>query len=149
MRPYKRRYIQVINKIKELLVKYRSIVVYLVIGVLTTAVHMGVYYVPGISSIEPAWIRNTIAWIAAVLFAFWGNRTFVFTETTKGQKVTLREFGEFVAARVFSLVVENVIITIFTDGFGMSDDLVKIPSSVIVVILNYITGKLVFRKKKD
>ncbi len=137
-----------INKIRELLIKYRSVLVYLVIGVLTTAVHMGVYYVPGIRSIDAAWVRNTIAWIAAVLFAFWGNRTFVFTENTKGQKVTLREFGEFVGSRVFSLIVENVIITILTDGFGMSDELVKIPSSVIVVILNYITGKIVFRKKK-
>ena len=120
---------------------------YVVIGGLTTAVHMGVYYIPGVNKIDPAWIRNTIAWIAAVLFAFWGNRTFVFTENTKGQRVTLRELGEFVAARVFSLVVENIIITVLTDGFGVSDELVKIPSSVIVVVLNYITGKLVFRKK--
>ena len=136
-----------INKIKELLIKYKSVLVYEVVGGLTTAVHMGVYYIPGVNKIDPAWIRNTIAWIAAVLFAFWGNRTFVFTENTKGQRVTLRELGEFVAARVFSLVVENIIITVLTDGFGVSDELVKIPSSVIVVVLNYITGKLVFRKK--
>ena len=136
-----------INKIKELLIKYKSVLVYVVVWGLTTAVHMGVYYIPGVNKIDPAWIRNTIAWIAAVLFAFWGNRTFVFTENTKGQRVTLRELGEFVAARVFSLVVENIIITVLTDGFGVSDELVKIPSSVIVVVLNYITGKLVFRKK--
>lgn len=136
-----------INKIKELLIKYKSVLVYVVVGGLTTAVHMGVYYIPGVNKIDPAWIRNTIAWIAAVLFAFWGNRTFVFTENTKGKRVTLRELGEFVAARVFSLVVENIIITVLTDGFGVSDELVKIPSSVIVVVLNYITGKLVFRKK--
>lgn len=136
-----------INKIKELIIKYKSVLVYVVVGGLTTAVHMGVYYIPGVNKIDPAWIRNTIAWIAAVLFAFWGNRTFVFTENTKGQRVTLRELGEFVAARVFSLVVENIIITVLTDGFGVSDELVKIPSSVIVVVLNYITGKLVFRKK--
>lgn len=136
-----------INKIKELIIKYKSVLVYVVVGGLTTAVHMGVYYIPGVNKIDPAWIRNTIAWIAAVLFAFWGNRTFVFTENTKGKRVTLRELGEFVAARVFSLVVENIIITVLTDGFGVSDELVKIPSSVIVVVLNYITGKLVFRKK--
>lgn len=136
-----------INKIKELIIKYKSVLVYVVVGGLTTAVHMGVYYIPGVNKIDPAWIRNTIAWIAAVLFAFWGNRTFVFTENTKGKRVTLRELGEFVAARVFSLVVENIIITVLTAGFGVSDELVKIPSSVIVVVLNYITGKLVFRKK--
>ena len=137
-----------LNKITALLRKYRSIIIYLVIGVMTTAVHMGVYYCPGINAVDPAWVRNTIAWIAAVVFAFFGNRAFVYTDTTKGQKITFREFGEFVASRVFSLVVENVIIIILTDGLGMSDNLVKIPSSVIVVVLNYITGKLVFRKKK-
>lgn len=139
---------RMLKKTKDLLQKYRSIIIYLVIGVMTTGVHMGVYYCPGINAVDPAWVRNTIAWIAAVIFAFFGNRTFVYTDTTKGQKITLREFGEFVTSRVFSLVVENVIITILTDGFGMSDEIVKIPSSVIVVVLNYITGKLVFRKKK-
>lgn len=137
-----------IKKITELIKKYRSIIAYLIVGVMTTAVHFGVYYCPGINAIDPAWVRNTVSWIAAVVFAFFANRTFVYSETTKGERITLREFVEFVAARVFSLVVENLIIITLTDGLGMSDEIVKFPSSVIVVILNYITGKLVFRKKK-
>lgn len=137
-----------INRIKELMAKHRSVLVYLVIGVLTTAVDTVVYYVPGVSSIDIVEIRNTIAWAAAVLFAFWGNRTFVFTENTKGKCVTAREFYEFVLSRVFSLIVSNVVIAVLTKGIGMSADWAKIPTSVIVVVLNYITGKLVFRKKK-
>ena len=137
-----------IKKITELLKKYRSIIIYLVVGVMTTAVDMVVYYFPGVNAVSPAELRNAISWIAAVIFAFFGNRTFVYTENVKGQKITFREFGEFVASRVFSLVVQTLIITLFTKGFSMSDDLVKIPTSVIVVVLNYITGKLVFRKKK-
>ncbi|MBQ8523280.1 MAG: GtrA family protein [Clostridia bacterium] len=137
-----------INRIKELMAKHRSVLVYLVIGVLTTAVDTVVYYVPGVSSIDIVEIRNTIAWAAAVLFAFWGNRTFVFTENTKGKRVTAREFYEFVLSRVFSLIVSNVVIAVLTKGIGMSADWAKIPTSVIVVVLNYITGKLVFRKKK-
>ena len=115
---------------------------------MTTAVDMVVYYFPGVNAVSPAELRNAISWIAAVIFAFFGNRTFVYTENVKGQKITFREFGEFVASRVFSLVVQTLIITLFTKGFSMSDDLVKIQTSVIVVVLNYITGKLVFRKKK-
>jgi len=137
-----------IDRIKELAVKYREVLLYLVIGVLTTAVDTVVYYVPGVSSIDSAWVRNTMAWAAAVLFAFWGNRTFVFTETTKGKHATFREFAEFVLSRVFSLLMSNIVISVLTDGFGMSDNWAKIPTSVIVVILNYVTGKIVFRKKK-
>ena len=137
-----------IDKIKELTEKYKGVLAYLVIGVLTTAVDTVVYYVPGVSSIDIVELRNTIAWAAAVLFAFWGNRTFVFTDNTKGRRVTFREFYEFVLSRVFSLIISNIVIALLTKVFGMSADWAKIPTSVIVVILNYITGKIVFRKKK-
>lgn len=138
------------KKMFELIVKYREILAYLVIGGLTTVVNFAVYYLPGVSSIASTTLRNTVAWIAAVLFAFWGNRRFVYTASTKGRRVTWREFAAFVAARLFSLVAENLIIFLVADAFKlMSAELVKIPTSVIVVVLNYITGKLVFKKKEN
>lgn len=136
--------------IASLFEKYREIFAYLVVGVLTTVVNYAVYYLPVISSIPSATVRNTVAWAAAVLFAFFANRRFVYTSSTKGQRPTLGEFAAFVASRLFSLVAENLIIFLVADVFKlMSANIVKLPTSVIVVVLNYITGKLVFKKKDN
>ena len=136
-----------IEKIKSLLKKHRHIIAYLIVGVLTTAVDFVVYYFPGVSLIPIASVRNTVAWAAAVIFAFFGNRFFVFTENTKGQRMTFREFGEFALSRLFSLIAGNVTIELLIFA-SLSSNFAKIPSSVIVVVLNYITGKIVFRNKK-
>lgn len=137
------------EKLLRLMKKYKEILAYLVVGVLTTVVNYAVYYLPGVSSIGSATVRNTVAWVAAVLFAFFANRRFVYTESTGGRRVTWGEFAAFVASRLFSLVAENVIIFLVSDVFKLlGANIVKIPTSVIVVVLNYITGKLVFKKKE-
>ncbi len=137
------------EKLLRLMKKYKEILAYLVVGVLTTVVNYAVYYLPGVSRIGSATVRNTVAWVAAVLFAFFANRRFVYTESTGGRRVTWGEFAAFVASRVFSLVAENVIIFLVSDVFRLlSANIVKLPTSVIVVVLNYITGKLVFKKKE-
>lgn len=135
--------------ILRLFEKYKEIIAYLVVGVLTTVVNFAVYYLPGVRNIDSATVRNTVAWVAAVLFAFFANRKFVYTESTAGRRVTWGEFAAFVASRLFSLIAENVIIFLVADVFRLlSAEIVKIPTSVIVVVLNYITGKLVFKKKE-
>ena len=66
------------QKIMELIKKYWDILMYMVFGVLTTAVNYLVYlplynYV-GLS----ATISNCVAWVAAVIIAFMTNKPFVF-----------------------------------------------------------------------
>ena len=65
-------------RIKALILKYRSIISYLVFGVLTTLVNLVVYYLCyhlwGVGND----ISVVIAWVLAVLFAFFTNKPFVF-----------------------------------------------------------------------
>ena len=53
-------------KIKELLKKYRSQLIYLVFGVLTTLVNY-IVYIPCYHYLQSASLSNSIAWVFAVL----------------------------------------------------------------------------------
>lgn len=94
-------------------------------------------------------VSNVIAWVVAVVFAYWTNRNFVFKSTVTGFGNVMKEFSSFIGSRIFSFVVEQVLfaIAIFVN---MSDIIAKLIISVVVIILNYIFSKLfVFKKAKQ
>ncbi len=145
-----------IKKIKDLMIKYRELIVYLIVGVLTTIVSWAAY---GVSKffldVETSAFQMQVAviirWVAGVLFGYVANRKYVFM--SKNPKI-LSEFASFTTARV---------ITLFTDMFIMwllppvlygwkvpyADWVATFISAVVVTVLNYVFSKLmVFRKKK-
>ena len=84
--------------IRRIYDKYKEIINYLIVGVLTTVVSLGVVlllsYLPFCNPVVP-WqlqLANIISWIAAVSFAYITNRAFVFESTTKNIG---REAGAF------------------------------------------------------
>lgn len=134
----------------------RETILYLVFGVLTTAVDWGVsfllYYFWG-DAIDQNNIlihgADVIAWICAVLFAFFTNRVWVFASDKKGFGAVLGELGLFALGRVATLGVQEALVFVFFTIIGINKYIVKIGVAVIVVILNYFFSKLlVFRKKK-
>lgn len=151
------------NKIKDLWVKYKEIIMYLIFGVATTAVNWVVYsllmqvalvHAPGSDDVKMT-VSNVIAWIAAVVFAFVTNKLWVFESKSWALKVATREFVSFVASRLATGVIEwfgpllLFKIGLDQDLFGVKGFVAKIVCSVLVVILNYVFSKLlVFTKKK-
>ena len=145
-----------IKKIKELLIRYREVLLYLIFGGLTTVVDWGLsfllYHFWG-DAIEANTIlvhgANVIAWAAAVLFAFITNRIWVFKSEKKGFLPILGELGSFAGGRVMTLLLQEAIFVIFFDIMGISEFIVKLIAAVLVIILNYFISKLiVFRKKR-
>lgn len=146
-----------IKKIKELLIRYREVILYLIFGGLTTVVDWGVnfllyYFWADAIEQTPVLIHgaNTVAWAAAVLFAFFTNRVWVFESNKKGFVPVLLELGGFAGARVATLLLQELMFVIFFHALGINEFIVKIVAAVLVVILNYFISKiLIFRKKKD
>lgn len=93
-------------------------------------------------------LSNILAWVAAVLFAYWTNRNFVFHSETSGFVAVFKEFCTFVAARIFSFIVEQVLFVICLGTLGLSDVVTKLLLSVVVIVLNYIFSKLIIFKNK-
>lgn len=135
-------------RIKALILKYRSIISYLVFGVLTTLVNLVVYYLCyhlwGVGND----ISVVIAWVLAVLFAFFTNKPFVFESYDWSPKVLLPEAGSFFGCRLGSGMLELVLMHVTVEMLGWPGMLMKLLVNIIVVILNYVASKvLVFRKK--
>lgn len=143
------------SKLKDLYTKYKEMILYLIFGVLTTALNYILYFIFAVSLGIHYEISNCIAWIAGVIFAFFTNRSIVFNSQAKGFKKKFIEAAEFVAARLFSLVAEMIILWFFIDILPLCPNenwnslIAKFIGAVVVVILNYIASKFVIFKKDN
>ena len=133
--------------LKTMVEKHRDVLLYLIFGVLTTAVNY-VVYLPcynllGLSGS----VSNVIAWVGAVAFAYLTNKPFVFRSHDWSAKTVIPELTRFVGCRVGSGVLETAIIFLTVDCLAWNGNVMKLLTSVLVVILNYIGSKLLVFKK--
>lgn len=135
--------------IKQLLVKYKTEILYLCFGVATTLINVLCYYLLNGLLLVLNIVSTVIAWIVSVLFAFFTNRNVVFVSKTRGAAARLKEFFAFLLSRVTTGVLDVLIMLIAVDILEQPNLLWKILSNVIVVILNYVLGKLIFQRKKS
>lgn len=129
---------------KTLFEKYKTIILYLFFGGLTTLINIVAFYVlRRIFSFEMTVPANACAWFISVVFAFVTNKYFVFEADKKSENSGLFQVISFFAARLFSGILDVVILSLLVDFLKLPEMPVKIASNVIVVILNYIASKLV------
>lgn len=136
------------DRLNKILRKYGDVLVYLVFGVLTTAVNY-VVYLPCYNLLHmSAAVSNVIAWVFAVAFAYLTNKPFVFKSYDWSTKTVVPELTKFVMTRIGSGVLETFIIFLTVDLLAWNGNVMKLITSVLVVVINYVGSKLlVFRKK--
>lgn len=136
------------QKILLLLKKYEEVISYLFFGVMTTLVNY-IVYLPCYNLLHlTGALSNAIAWVAAVAFAYLTNKPFVFKSHDWSAKTVIPELTKFVGCRIGSGLAETAIIFVTVDLLDLNGNIVKLLTSVLVVILNYVASKLVvFRKK--
>lgn len=135
------------NKIWDLIRKHYDILAYLFFGVLTTAVNY-IVYLPCYNLLHlSASISNVIAWVASVAFAYVTNKPFVFKSHDWSRETVIPELTKFVGSRVLSGALETAIIFVTVDVLSWNGNVMKLVTSVLVVILNYVASKLVVFKK--
>jgi len=150
------------DRIKKLIKSeaFRELFVYGVVGVLTTVVNYVVYFgvtrlaalVAGVTPEHAALIAagNVLSWIASVAFAFWANKKYVFRSPDWGKATLKKEVPGFVAARLFSLVLDIALMELMVHAIGIGDLIAKLVSNVVVIIVNYFLSKFwIFRKKGE
>lgn len=144
-----------IKKISSLYTKYKELINYLIFGGLTTVVNLLVKYallftIFDASNSIQLQISIVISWIAAVLFAYFTNRKYVFESKNKNK---LKEFINFVVARISTLLLEMLIMWFFVTLLKLNSDLYVIIFTVIaqvaVIVGNYVFSKLFVFKKTD
>ncbi|GAA0485795.1 GtrA family protein [Alkalibacterium sp. s-m-22] len=137
------------SRIKTVYLNYQEIIDYILFGLLTTAVNIGAFFlfdtVLGISYL----IANAISIIAAILFAFFTNKKYVFKYRSTTVKAAFKAFYLFVGLRLISGVFDMLSMWILVDFMGMGTNLSKILTQFIIVSLNYIFSKLYIFKRKE
>ncbi len=159
--------------------KLRELIAYLIFGVLTTAVSMLIYfiilwageYLLSLSPEDGAFyyvriVAEILQWAGGVLFAFFTNKKWVFTEADQ-EVSTLKQLQIFAGSRLLTLGLDAILTfgTVWllqTAGYRefaltfiitltVTADLIsKIVAAVFVVISNYFISKIfVFKNKKN
>ena len=128
----------------------REGVAYLIFGVLTTVIDYVISNVLFYWTKVPTLPAQTIAWIAAVVFAFVTNKWWVFESHTLVPSEVWKEFVSFIICRIATFVFNLAALFVMVDLMGMEFFFCKLLISVVVVVLNYVFSKiLIFAKKKD
>lgn len=128
--------------------KYRDILSYLFFGALTTLVNYLVYLpLFNLAGLSGA-LSNAIAWAAAVVFAYLTNKPFVFHSHDWSRETVVPELAKFIGCRIGSGLLETAAIFVFVDVLAGNGNIVKLVTSALVVVLNYIGSKLLVFDKK-
>ena len=139
------------KKLIDLYRKHREIVNYLIVGVLTTAVSLVVYYGLTLTVLDPEkavqlQAANVISWIAAVVFAYFTNRRFVFESRSQNM---LKEAAAFFAARLSTLVLDMALMFLLVTLLKCNDKIAKLVVQAAVIVANYVLSKFLVFKKKE
>lgn len=129
--------------IKQLLKKYRELISYGFWGILTTILNYGIYFIFTKSFNINYLFSNIIAWLFAVIFAFITNKIFVFQSTLWNFSIVFNELWQFISARLFSVIIETIILYTFVNCLSFRDDILKIFTNILVIIINYVLAKFV------
>lgn len=170
------------SKFEKLCQKHREILMYLLFGVMTTAVGWIVYFVVlwGFKAAFALPVDDTssglyilgytvaqvVQWIAAVLFAFFTNRKWVFTDAEKNVSAAL-QLTKFAGGRVITFFIDYLVtlfaamgaaallpmltsVSLLGKEWNLCEIGAKVLAAVIVIICNYVFSKIfVFKSKKS
>lgn len=116
---------------------------YVFTGGMTTVINYVLYFLMTAMSVHYL-AANSLAWLGAVIFAFFANRHVVFHSDGNGR----REFAEFFSLRAATLLVENLLLLVMVSYMGIGSVISKVLVSVITVALNYGACKYgIFRER--
>lgn len=128
----------------------KETVLYLIFGVLATILNIVLFYLFVNILKMSTGIGNILDTIICILFQYFTNRIWVFESKNKG-KEAIKEFIQFLLARGVTAIIDQIFVVVGVDllvvkyisyskqeVFSMG---IKILSSIIVIVLNYIFSK--------
>ncbi len=148
------------HRVKQFYKKHRESILYLFFGMLSMIINITVFALfHHLLGDKLYLVTNLVAWLAAVIFAFFTNKYLVFASKATDKKTLLSESGKFLLARVLSLLMEEGMLWCMLDLLNMSDLSIKFITTIdgefiaktittlAVVVANYFFSKFVIFKK--
>lgn len=139
-------------KIVELIKnRFSQIVSYIFWGVCTTLVNVLIYALLRLNQTFSVTVSTALAWVFAVLFAFFTNRIFVFHSQKHKFIEIFNEMLMFFAMRLFSGLVDIALMWFLMLGNTSStkEIIAKIFTNIVIIILNYFLSIFVVFAQKN
>ncbi len=142
-----------IEKIRQIIIKYRELLVYVIVGGMTTVVSWsckflwGAVFYPGVTlpTVGQNTVLNIVENVSGILFAYFPNRKWVFQ--SRNPKI-LSEFAGFFSSRLGTWGLSYVLNLVLVNVLHVDYRITTVVVGVVVVVGNYVISKLVvFRKK--
>ena len=135
--------------IRDFYYKHESVMLYLIVGAMTTAVSIITQYIPAFFGL-PTEVNTAISWICAVTFAFFTNKVWVFKDEARETADWIRQALSFYGARLATLFMELGFMVLTVRILAQNEYIMKIIAQIFILIVNYILSKfLIFKKKPD
>lgn len=128
--------------------RYKELIAYALVGVLTFAVCIISYSYFNLVLGMDELVANVFSWVFTVSFAFFSNKAWVFHCRSRSIGRFIGQMFSFFSGRAFTLFLEELILLVLVKEIGLGSVPVKIAAQVVVVSVNYMVSKLlVFRKQ--
>lgn len=138
------------ESILSLIRKHQNILFYGFFGVCTTLVNIAAYWLCAHPAGLGTMPSTVIAWVLAVLFAYFTNRRWVFHSAAHTLTEKSMEMIRFFSCRLGTGILDWILMFVFVSGLHFNDVLIKTIANILVIILNYAAGKLIiFRGRKQ
>lgn len=124
-----------------------AVLMYLLMGGLTTAINIVVFWFSNDVLGMNYSIATVIAWIFSVLFAYVSNKLYVFESKNRSLNTLLREIISFVSFRLVSLLMDLIVMYICISLLNIHALFAKVLANVVVLVANYAFSKWFIFKK--
>ena len=129
--------------LQTLLRRYREQWSYLIVGGCTTLVNYAVFFLLDRSGLYYQ-LSNVRPWVGPVISAYSAIGRWVYRSVARRG---WREAGSFALSRLFSLGLESLLLHLLVDLARVHQLAAKLLVAVVVVVVNYITGRIVYLRK--
>lgn len=135
--------------IRDLYHKHESVLLYLIVGAMTTTVSVTAQYIPLRMGL-PTEANTTISWICAATFAFFANKAWVFKNSSKEKSDWIKQAAAFYGARLTTYLLELGFMSFTVRALSRNEYIMKLIAQVFVLTANYLFSRfVVFGKKRE
>lgn len=119
---------------------YQEIIRFCIVGTLATGIHYGIYLM--LNRFILVWLAYSIGYVISFIFNFYLTSVFTFRE-----KATVRKGIGFVFSHLINYLLHILFLSFFI-WMGVRDNYAPIPVYLIVIPINFLLVRFVFKSKK-
>lgn len=135
------------STLRKMFKTHKEVINYLIFGILTTLVNMGVFYLLDTIQDVQYLIANAFSLVVSIIFAFLTNKKYVFKSETLTISAWLKEFFLFCSFRLISAGFDMASMLLLIGFLQWNSNFAKLATQIVVVLLNYFFSKWFIFKK--